>query len=105
MSTLISPLAQTETAPTPYSPQRKLWDFLTQPSPQIQEADKRQQARFVSALLFFILAAVVVLVGTALFFATTSSAVPKPIYVFLIAMVAAPYGLSRTKHSELSIIL
>jgi signal transduction histidine kinase len=107
MSTISSPLAKAETSSTPPSPslQRKLWDLLTQPSPQIQEADKRQQARFISAMLFFIFAAVIILVGNALFFATTASSVPKPIFVFLVVLEAGLYGLSRTKYSALAITI
>ena len=107
MSTVSSPLVNAGVEDTPSSPSllRKVWDFITQPSDQIQEADKRQQARFISAVLFVILVAVGAIIGNTLFFATTASPVPKTVFVFLVAMVAVFYGLSRSKHSELAITL
>ncbi len=106
MSSLSSPLATAGEAPAPpHSVLRKLWDVFTEPSAQIHEADKRQQARFVSAMLFFIFSSVIILVGNAVFFATTTSAVPKPVFIFLIVLEAALYGLSRSKHSALAITM
>ena len=107
MSTLSTsnPLAKSGTFSTPPSPLRKLWDFFTEPSDQIHEPDKRQQARFVSAMLFFILSATVVLVGNALFFSTTASTVPASAFIFLVATIAALYGISRSKHAEFAITL
>ncbi|MBI1257234.1 MAG: hypothetical protein GC204_07160 [Chloroflexi bacterium] len=107
MSTFSSPLAKAGVEETPPAPSllRKVWDLLTEPNPQIQEADKRQQARFISAMLFTIFAGTAILVCNAVFFATTPSPVPKPVFIILVVILAALYGFSRSKHSELAIIL
>ena len=105
MSTLSPTLSKAEAQTNPRSLLGKFWDLITKPSDQILEPDKRQQARFVSALLAFIITAVVILVGHSLTVPPTATTTNPEIYILIVGMVSAIYLVSRTKRAELAIIL
>jgi len=105
MSTLSPTLSKAEAQTNSRSLLGKFWDLITKPSDQILEPDKRQQARFVSALLAFIITAVVILVGHSLTVPPTATTTNPEIYILIVGMVSAIYLVSRTKRAELAIIL
>lgn len=103
MSVSSTTLSTPEIRPNQRSIGLTVWDYLTKPSDLIHEPDRRQQARFVSAVLVFLLVGSFVLIGRAL---TTSANTPTGtniIYFGLLALVVVVYGLSRTTHIDLTV--
>ena len=84
---------------------KRLWRWLTEPSPKITERDKHRQAALLSAVLL------VLIVGGALIEILTVLLINQPDYtgyqdtIVAICILAIVYGISRTPYSRLASIL
>lgn len=80
-------------------PRKTLWQKLTEPSPAIENRQRRRQARMLSALLLPMIA--ITLLGV---FAGRGGAPAVDLVGSTVLMFIA-YGLSRTKHFEIGTLL
>jgi PAS domain S-box-containing protein len=73
------------------------WKNLIQPSPTLDSADERQQARLLSALLLTLIGLTAIIIPLWFWYALDFLTAPY-IAAGILVMLVAAYGLSRTRH-------